>query len=513
MKRTALPGQILLACSTVLLVWATWYSWSMPIVDAFGFRQAQTALSTEWLARGGPFFNYVTPVTGAPWSIPFEFPLFQGLSALISAVTGLGTDRSGRLVSVFFQVASIWMLYRIVLEVRAERALATCVAGAFAVSPLALFWARSVMIESTAVFLGLLFVWAICRVWRGGGHRYGLLAVLAATLAALVKVTTFYGFAVFVALAFAWVVLREQGWRRAWISAHARLLGWGAASAVAALVVLVAWLDHADAMKSQTPLGASLTSAALGNWNYGTFAQRLDPAVWKKVFVDKRFADLFGSTYMFLIVVLLGLVVPRTRVAVGLLLAAYIIPFMTFTNLHFVHDYYQTANQVFATSIVGLLLWWLGASVADRRGVMLGSAAALGLSALSIWYLHGHFLPMMQGAFQPSRFSEVARVVKENTSNDDVIIVFGMDWSSEMPYLASRRAVMVPDWAPLEHYVSIAKPDSALLGGGRMGAVVDCPNQLAGSGEREGYYRQILKEYAEGGRELPAADCRVIVPR
>jgi len=513
MKHKALPGQILLFCSAVLLLWATWYSWSMPIVDSFAFRQAQTALSAEWLARGGAFFSYVTPVTGAPWSIPFEFPLFQGLSALLSALTGLGTDRSGRLVSVLFQLASIWTLYRIVLCVRPDRALASCVAGAFAISPLALFWARSVMIESTAVFFSLLFVWAVARIWRGGGHAYGMLAVGAAMVAALVKVTTFYGFAVFVALAFLWVALRESGWRSSWISAHLKLIAWGAASASAALLVLVLWLDHADAMKSQTILGSSLTSASLGNWNYGTLAQRLDPAVWKEVFVEKRFADLFGSAALFILATAAGLLVPRTRAITLLLLIAYLIPFMTFTNLYYVHDYYQTATQVFATSIIGIVLWWVATTLQDGKGVIAASVVALGLSALSGWYLSSHYLPMMRGAFEPSRFSEVARVVKQNTGADDVVIVFGMDWSSEMPYLASRRAVMVPDWAPVEHYMTIARMDSPLLGGARMGAVVDCPNQIAASAERNAAYKQTLAQYEVGAQVLTAADCRVIVAR
>ena len=87
-------------------------------------------------------------------------------------------------------------------------------AGAFAVSPYAQFWGRSVMMESSAVFFGLLFVWAMARL-RSQPHAWvGVVAIVAAVLSAAIKVTSFFGFAAFVALAFLWLALREHGWAR-----------------------------------------------------------------------------------------------------------------------------------------------------------------------------------------------------------------------------------------------------------------------------------------------------------
>jgi hypothetical protein len=51
--------------------------WNHTILDQYGFRQAQTAATLEYLVKGGPWFAYETPVLGPPWSIPFEFPLYQ----------------------------------------------------------------------------------------------------------------------------------------------------------------------------------------------------------------------------------------------------------------------------------------------------------------------------------------------------------------------------------------------------------------------------------------------------
>lgn len=111
--RSLLPGKILLWFSAITLLILLVCSWSMPPVDASGFRQTQTALSIDWLLRGGPWLDYVTPVLGAPWSIPFEFPFYQWLAALLSSITGMSADNSGRLVSTSsMPAASGWSTAR-----------------------------------------------------------------------------------------------------------------------------------------------------------------------------------------------------------------------------------------------------------------------------------------------------------------------------------------------------------------------------------------------------------------
>src|SRR5262249_18342164 len=72
-----------------------------PLLDQYAFRQTQTALTSYWLMRGGPIFAYETPVLGFPWSIPFEFPLYQLLAAALSLV-GVPLDAAGRIVSFVF---------------------------------------------------------------------------------------------------------------------------------------------------------------------------------------------------------------------------------------------------------------------------------------------------------------------------------------------------------------------------------------------------------------------------
>jgi len=79
-----------------------------PILEAHGFRQTQTAITSFWMIRDGWNLSYETPVTGYPWSIPFEFPVFQTIVALIAGLAKLPLDPVGRLVSFVFLLACIW---------------------------------------------------------------------------------------------------------------------------------------------------------------------------------------------------------------------------------------------------------------------------------------------------------------------------------------------------------------------------------------------------------------------
>lgn len=508
LNRKLLPGRILLWFSAFALLILFGYSWSMPPIDASGFRQTQTALTIDWMVRGGPWLGYVTPLLGAPWAIPFEFPLYQWLAALLSSATGLSVDNSARVVSTVFHVGCIWMVYRVLLAIRPDRVLALSITGAFAVSPYAQFWGRSVMIESTAVFFGLVFVWAMACLRSSPRAWLGLVAVAAAVLSALVKVTTFFGFAAFVALAFAWLAVREHGWRPQWLAEHWKLLAWGALSALAVLGVITLWLHYADVLKAQSPLGQQITSESLSTWNYGTLQQKLDPATWYGTVFKKRFSGAVGSNWVFLIFLVAGLWMRGIRAAVAVLLLAYLAPVAVFTNLHIAHPYYQAANIVFATSIVGLVLWSTilraEAACKPRRGV----ALAVFLCMLSTGFGLAHYLKNMKEAREPTPVSQIAALIRSSTPEQGVIVVVGQDWSSELPYQAGRRAVMIPDWASDAALQSLASSDES-LGGLPLAAMVDCPNGIGSTPQRVAWQAQILARYATGSQKQVLAGCEV----
>ena len=506
-RRSDLPGLVLVTYALVAGIVLLLQSWSMPIVDAHGFRQTQTALSALWITREHSLVNYTTPILGAPWSIPFEFPVYQTVVASLSSATGLGIDHSGRLVSVLFQLGAGWFIYRLVLRLSGARDLALLSAGTFLAAPLGLFWGRSVMIESTAVFFGVLFLWALAALRDERHAGYGLCAVLAAVSSTLVKVTTFYGFAVFACLGLAWWFFRERGWRAQWLRSQAVVLVCAVVAVVSALVALKLWLLHADSLKLQTTWGGNLTSKALERWNYGTLAQRLDPDTWRNVAFGRALQDTMGKSWVFLVALIAVLTGRGTRIPGLLLLLAYLAPFLTFTNLQIVHEYYAFANYAFATAIVALALWRV-TRLENRFSVLPATLLALWLCVLSWHRLERNYLPRMEAAGVPTRVSEVARFIGEHTQPQGVVIAFGLDWSSELAYFADRRTIMLPDWTPVEALKRLAEGDESALGGLALAAVVDCPNKLHDDPKRSNYYSRIL-ERRPTGASAEIASCKI----
>ncbi len=127
-----------------------------PLIDQHEFRQTQTALGALFMQPGlEGLLNYQTPVLGSPWSIPFEFPLFQWLSLQLASLTGMHLSTSGRLISVLFGVGCLWPASRLIrragLGIRAVALLIIL----YCTSSIYLYWNRAFLIESTALFFTL----------------------------------------------------------------------------------------------------------------------------------------------------------------------------------------------------------------------------------------------------------------------------------------------------------------------------------------------------------------------
>ena len=111
---------------------------------------------------------------------------------------------------------------------------------------------------------------------------------------------------------------------------------------------------------------------------------------------------------------------------------------LIFANLHAVHDYYAYANGIFLLGALGLgLLGLLEAEVSRRRigvGLLFG-LLMIGLTGYARGYLqvqrrdHRQLIPLGD---------ELRRM----TNPEDVVLIYGWDWSPELPYLAQRRALM-----------------------------------------------------------------------
>src|SRR3989344_7170030 len=186
--------------SAVYSLWAVHVGWHHSITEAHSFRQTQTAFSAYWLTKGGSWVAYQTPLLGAPWSIPMEFPFYQWCVVVAMKVFSLPLIEAGRLVGVFFFYLSLVPLYFILKNFVLEQKYILVFLILFITAPLHLFWSRTFMIESTALFFSLSYLSFAIYFLEKKNTSFAVYAAIFGILAGMIKVTTFVTFLFAVAI-------------------------------------------------------------------------------------------------------------------------------------------------------------------------------------------------------------------------------------------------------------------------------------------------------------------------
>jgi hypothetical protein len=433
------PAAVLIFFACVLFhIYAVTRGWSLPPTDEHEFRQTQTVLAAESISRGKGWVGYEIPILGPPWRIPFEFPLYQGVVAATSGITGCSLVTSGRAVSIVCYWLTLWPVNLLMTRWGWTATPRLLGIGLLLANPLMIFWGRSFMIETMAVLLALWM--CVATEMAIMNIRWLPFALVCGMLAGAVKITTA---CVYLALLFPLVVCQLATGYRSTRSLFRPLLMMACVS-IATIGTGVAWTRYADSVKAQNPIARSLTSSNLSQWNFGTLQQRLQMKTWSQI---GEFTFDFGLGYPILLLAIVGVLWSRkyqTR-ALALLLAGVSGP-LVFVNLYYVHTYYSTANQpllaIFAA--VGVASWH------DRKwySVALLTVSAGVFSGVSTWKDYYRFHQCQR---KPEIY-ELAQEVRDATEPGQVCLLIGMDWEPTIPYLAGRRAIMVMSGA---HHLAV----------------------------------------------------------
>jgi hypothetical protein len=501
----ARADMVLVAALALMLAHAVYYlvvGFDRPIYEHHGFRQTQTALSAYWILHGGPWFAYETPVLGAPWSVPFEFPTYQLFVATL-AYLGVPLDQAGRLISFGFFIATLYPLRALLRELGYDRTTFLIAAVLFVGCPLYVFWARTFMIESAALFFGVCWLAGLVAFQRRGRALAFALAMAAGCLVAVTKSTTFAGFggvAGVIVLAAALGAVRAGELR-----AQRRSLLLLASLCAVPFSAGLAWVAYSDYVKTDNPFAALLTAPSLTWWTYGTLAQRVSGAFWIDVVAKRMGPDIFGHAIVLVPFILLaGFALTRLSWRIPVALCAFLLPLLLFTNLYFHHDYYANANALFLLVAVTLSLSAIFASGWRLAAMLLLACIVVGQSR--------YFLRTYDSLIRiDARSAEILRIsaaAKQAAAPDQALLVLGDLWSSAVPYFSERRAlVMGTPLASSELMESVLQRPEAYLGGLRLGGVITCSNLSA-------YYAPpVLAELAKllAGRAVlaEAGSCRL----
>jgi hypothetical protein len=428
--------------------------WHNTVLDGNAFRESQTALTAYHMVGHRYALAYETPVLGPPWSIPYEFPLYQGAVAALATVSGWPVDETGRLVARLFFLLTLLPCYVLLGRLGVSRPCRLVVLALLLASPFYIFWSRTFLIESTALFLAMCYLAFALAYLDNPRWAPGLAALSFGVLAGVVKITTCFVVSLLLVLAVVGVLRSFFAGRLT-----ARALG-GRLAALAILLAVPAgtallWTRFADAQKEQNQFGRFLTSDGLTTWNFGTREQRLSTATWNEVLGRSPLAvphpghfapggGAIGVGVLALACLAAAGLARRRVLPVAACLLAYFVPPLVFTNLYWFHEYYPFANHIFLIGAVGLALTAL-----YERGPLLKAVAAvavLGSLALSPWVYADHYYPMQTTNVTHSL--PACQAVRDLTAPDDVILVVGCDWCSEVPYYCRRRALMITSWWP-----------------------------------------------------------------
>ena len=453
-------------------------SWSTPIVDSYGFRQTQTALTSYWISKSTNWLEFITPVFGHPWSVPMEYPIFQILVNLLSSGTSISLENAARIISVAAFYSAMWSFKSLLGGTLRDHR----VFYAFYLSsPILGFYSSRVLIESFSFFLCITvlsaFVVLINRVTLKNMSFFVFMCVLAGLQKITGLMSVLIGCGVY-SLFF----LVAQDKKRAVILASQ--LGVLVAFAVA---IPVGWVLYSDDYKTQYYVTSFLSSDSLSSWNYGNLLQRLNPYYLAKVFGFRMV--LLGGVAILLLRCLLYKFRPFSANAIAISsLAAGISGPLIFFNLYLVHEYYLVASVGF----VGLGLYLLVNPKVYRfkriripSSYLVAGTLSVNLLMLSFWYM-----PKI-GVIPPSHAAmySVALKLKEVVRPDEVILTVGVDWDSTIPYFSQRYAIMLPSWH-LNDYTPVSEgeyfsPLAVLeniefyLAGRNLGAIVICKTRAA----------------------------------
>jgi hypothetical protein len=423
----------------VAAVWAMTRAWDASLLDRFQFRQTQTALTSYWIQHDGFRLAYLMPVFGPPWSAPMEFPLYQWLVATLANSSGSSLLSSARFLGILFFLLSLPAVYGLGRWVEPDPRRRLLIPAALLAAPVCLFYSRAFMIESCAAALAVWFLHAYLRSLQEVSWGWTAATLLTGVLAALVKVTTFALFGIPAALYTLFLLKKavtaksqNQGmtWRQIVIAA--------AVPAIPILGAAIWWISFSDSVKSANPIADMLTSKNLSAWHYGTLAQRMDPAFWKFVSHQWLVGALSGWSTALLGVGLVIVAAPYRRVALWCIAGFFSGPLL-FTNLFAIHEYYYFPSAYFATAAAGIILAGLVAHDRLPSGVKIGFLAFFfGFQAIDF---NADYAATLK--HPPASPPSMIDVVRRATTEEEVVLVYGWDWNTLIPYYAGRRAILM----------------------------------------------------------------------
>jgi hypothetical protein len=443
-----------------------------PILDQYGFRQTQTALTSYYLNKNGFSVGYETPVVGKPWSIPFEFPIYQQVVALTSKLFNAPLTQTGRLVSLLFFILSCIPIFSTLSKLKIDQKSIYFSLALFLSSPIYIFWSGTFMIESAALFFALIFLYyAVNLIQRNWSTSNFVLFATFLLLASLQKITTILPICLLVGIIIIFFSINREDFRLRLVRLFG-LLG----SCVLPLLLVYMWIRYTDLIKMENPIGLKLTSKALSSWNYGTIDLRLSKQFWLDVIFNRNIkaTSFYG---LGVVAVCATFFLSKDKLLKNILLGSsllFLLPFLIFSNLHSIHTYYQFANSIFLSVAVGISICFLCNRYLGQRPAIQGIVLLTFILSNYLFFCSTYYHDKSKVInLENNKVLKLSDFIKSHTPLNKPVIWYGFDWSSEAAFYSERKSLTVPDWDFL--VIDSIKTPEIFLGEDIPSAIVLCP--------------------------------------
>lgn len=459
-------------CFSYSLYIAIEYANQVPL-DLYAFRQTQTALTAYWFVKNGFSLAYETPVAGPPWSIPFEFPIYQYIVALASQVSGFSLDATGRVVSSLFLVISVIPVRSITKKLNISNSAFYIFVALLFSSPLYLYWGRSFMIETAALFFSIAAMkYFVDIVQEKNSFKNGSLFLIFITLSILQKATT--GLPLLAMLCLLYFILNIKVTNSMQSSFYAKKIILALIYFGIPLAIGVIWTLYTDQIKTLNRLGIYLTSKTLSTWNWGTLSQRLSFELYYDVIWRRGFArNLSGSFGVAILMIALFSNAKNSIKSVVIISGLmWLVPLFLFTNLYIIHDYYSTANVIFLIFAIAVSLGHILNNYFNKNIILYALTIIMVMSNYLSFYKG--YLNDIKQKFNKANSPEyaVSEIIKKEIPQEKYFVAFGNDWSSSLSYLSERKSFTVPMF--INQYEKLSLYPEYFIEETNLGGVILC---------------------------------------
>ena len=456
-------------CAAYALYIALKYANQVPL-DHHSFRQTHTALTSFWLVKNGFSFAYETPVAGPPWSIPFEFPIYQYIVALVSERTNYSLDATGRAVSFLFLALCLIPVRVIIKNLGLSSSVFYIFTALLFSSPLYLYWGRTFMIETTAVFFSVAAIkYFIDLLKHNHSFKHALLFLILISLSILQKATTGLPVLAIMCCVYGLLIVKEAGSLKRCIYNKKTFLAFVYFGVP--LVIGITWTLYTDQIKALNSLGVSLTSSELTQWNWGTLNQRLSFDLYREVILKRIFMQNISGA-LGIAILLIGLFSNANKSIIAVSILMGLVPLFLFTNLHIVHTYYQTANVIFLIFAIAVSLGNLLNYNVEKKIIVL--AITLVMVVSNYFWFSVAYLAVTKTEYtrENSRDFGISEILKREIPVGKYFVAFGNNWSSTFSYLSERKSFTVPGF--FKEYEKIVSNPERFIDINHLGGIVIC---------------------------------------